>query len=110
MIKLLIEIILERHNHPVKRAVILKEVNDWDSLKITDRKFRKIVAEMIEEGVPIGTSQNKGYFLVTNQEEFNDATASLHSKAMSLLRREKMLKLAVENRTGKQIDLPLNQV
>ena len=102
------------------KEFIYDRVSGWNSIKrkhllthlrfngadISDRKLRKIVAEMVEEGYPIGTSPERGYFICKSQDDFNEATKSLHSKAMALLYRERKLKEGIEKHTGKQIELP----
>lgn len=74
---------------------------------ISDRKFRLMIVEMIEDGFPIGTSPDSGYFLVNSQERFDEATASLKAKIGGLARRIQNLKKATEDRFNIHIQLEL---
>jgi len=61
-----------------------------------NRQVRQILEDLIEEGLPIVSTSEPpaGYFIATSHKEAEIHTESLHSRAMSLLHREKK---AVDN-------------
>ena len=67
---------------------------------ISDRVFRALIASMIAEGYPIGSSPDSGYFVVNTQSRFDEATSSLKAKIGGLARRVHNLKKSAEGRFG----------
>ena len=56
-----------------------------------NRQVRQVLEDLIEEGLPIVSTSEPpaGYFLATSHKEAEEHTESLHSRAMSLLHRQK---------------------
>lgn len=58
---------------------------------LTDRKLRKAVEELITDGKYAIASSEKGYSLITTQENLNEAKRYLNSKAFAIHERVKCL-------------------
>ena len=108
--KAIIKTILEQ-GWEGKRSDLLSRIHkaqttDWSPDISSDRKMRRAVAELVDEGFPIGSSPDRGYFLVKTQKDYDGATKALHSKAMAILRRERMLKIGAEDAYTVQLKMP----
>lgn len=102
---------INRTKEGIDRKELLRFINAelwiYQEDSISDRKFRRLIKEMIiEDGYPIGSSPARGYFIVRNQQDLNEATKELHSKSMSMLYREKKLKENAVKFSGTQLQLP----
>ena len=108
--KAIIKTILEQ-GWEGKRSDLLSRIHkaqttDWSPDISSDRTMRRAVAELVDEGFPIGSSPDRGYFLVKTQKDYDGATKALHSKAMAILRRERKLKIGAEDAYTVQLKMP----
>lgn len=76
--------ILERSDY-INRATLLKELRSL-GMNVGDRKMRKEIEAMIEDGFYIQSSE-KGYKLCRTPQDFAQAKAYLRKKAVALLKR-----------------------
>ena len=72
---------------PIKRRVLFNlmqhycRVNDLEN--VTDRKLRLLIAELIQDGEPIASSE-KGYSIIQNVEQLRQAVNYLKLKAKTI--------------------------
>jgi len=62
-----------------KRADLLSQLEG-----ISDRQMRKLISEEMPE---IGSCHRRGYFIIKTQQDLNDSTSDLKSKAKSIFKR-----------------------
>ena len=75
-------------NGPLKRKELLIQVNDWIEMfstegKITDRKMRRLIMELIADGHAIASSE-KGYSIINNVRQLAEAVEYLKAKARAI--------------------------
>lgn len=69
---------------------------------IEDRTLRATVAKLVTENhIPIATTSDGGYFLISNYDEFNHAHRELISRIKSLSKRAKGLRYGYSQRVQK---------
>lgn len=86
------ELIFEKlNNHAeVTRDEILRYVNlNWHPL--TDRALRNEVSEMIFKGYKIGTHHTRGYYIIRNDKDLEQAVAGLKAPVSKIIARAKKL-------------------
>lgn len=66
-------------------------------LDTTERAIRKLVDELIEEGVPVCAHPGTGYFIARTQEEVDTCADFLRERAMHGLKKQKQLRNAYFN-------------
>lgn len=96
-------------NGPLKRKELLIQVNDWIDMfshkkPINDRKMRLLIAELIQDGEPISSSE-KGYSIIRNVDQLRNAVNYLKQKAKSISIRGNTL---IGNYDQKYQDAPAN--
>lgn len=97
-------------NQSLKREVLWREVRFRTGMSELDDNFlRNLVREMkVEDGVPIGSSVERGYFLIKDQNDFNEAIECYQKKIAGMFRIIKKIKENVERANGIQLVLPLD--
>lgn len=84
----------------IKRADLLKR---FDHI-FSDRSLRIFIELMVDNGYLIGTSSVRGYFLISSEEDYNEAMHQLKSQATSLFKRANQLH---KNFTSSEKDIQL---
>lgn len=97
-LKLNIKSILSKHEgHPqaIKGRLLLDLLN-MDGRRVSDRKMRLTIHELIDEGLPILSFPDEpaGYCLPANREELDSALAILDSYIIDLAERKRHLEKA----------------
>ena len=72
-----------------------------------DSALRKLVVELRKEGLPVGSSPARGYFVIHSQADYDDAVKMYKSKIIGLNCNMKRLKINAERTLGVQIQMPL---
>jgi len=85
---------------------IINEI--FKDFKKNDSSLRSLVRELKEEGYPIGSSVDRGYFIIRTQEDFDEAIKTYKSKIMGMFDMIKKIKKAVEEKNKVQLELSLN--
>ena len=98
---ILLEII--RCVYPVKRRILLHNVR-MKFPDLSDRKIRLLIAELIQDGEPISSSE-KGYSIIRNVDQLRNAVNYLKAKSKSLAIRGNTL---IGNYDQKYQDAPAN--
>lgn len=86
-------------NSTVKRSVLLRMLKE-EGFDVYDRDLRKTVEEMITHGGYCIRSSEKGYKLITNETELNDAVEYLDKKSSAIAIRKNSLLRNFRNQTG----------
>lgn len=81
-------ILIEIKKGTINRRDLLHLISQYEP--ITDRKMRLLIAELIEDGEPIMSSE-KGYSLIRNEADLKNAIDYLKVKAKSISVRANML-------------------
>lgn len=69
----------------VKRQYILKLVRRYDN-SVKDRDMRRIYADMIAYGYPVG-SNNSGYYAIVTNKDLNDTIKQIKARIKALNKR-----------------------
>ena len=64
---------------------------DQFPLGLKERTLRKIIEQMVKEGYAVGSCHRRGYFLIRNQQDFDDAFGDLKARYKSLIERANAL-------------------
>lgn len=81
--------------HAAPRAAILAAYNQFHVLKLTDRKFRQLISDLVLEcHLPICPTSANGYFVSRYQSELEHGIAELKARALAILERQRALEQA----------------
>lgn len=93
-----------------KKAHLMSIINGglpWTQ-SISDTKLRHLIRQMVvEDGDPIGSTTERGYYICRSQEDFDEATKNLKSRLIALNIRIYALKKNTEHITQGKIQLGL---
>lgn len=64
----------------IKRDILRKILRDTYGINISDRTLRLLKNELIKDGLPVGSDNGRGYYLITNEKEMNRVRAEYKSK------------------------------
>jgi hypothetical protein len=81
-----------------------------DTLGVNERTIRALVGELIDHGVLVASvcsGSSPGYFLPASEEEADLGTKHLRSRALAMLRRYRLARLAAETSFGEDVALRL---
>lgn len=70
-------------NQDIKRKDLREQLNN----QLSDRALRKLIEVMINNGHLIGTSTQRGYFLIRSIDDYEDAMKELKSKGSTIFKR-----------------------
>lgn len=115
--------VLNDHPFGLRRLDLWKEVYDrlacyvvtdkladyFTNIEKNDSSLRKLVKELKEEGYPIGSSVARGYFIIRNQSDFDEAVQTYRAKIMGMFKVIKELKATAERFIGSQLELNLGK-
>jgi len=88
--------------------VVTDELADYfTNIEKNDSSLRKLVKELKEEGYPIGSSVARGYFIIRNQNDFDEAVETYQKKIAGMFKVIKDLKATAERFIGSQLELNL---
>lgn len=91
-----------------KRAELQQLVFQNGGIPLTEREFRQVVREMVMfDGYPIGTSPERGYFVIKTQKDFDQTSAGYISKIKGIAERLNYLKDNVNKMFNTKIQLEL---
>ena len=83
---------LRNYNRPMKRKELLDVLNRYITHgSISDRKMRAVIESMIVDDGYLIESSDKGYNLITTDEQFRNALSYLDKKAAAIAVRKNCL-------------------
>ena len=63
----------------------------WQMSKYSERKIRKTIEALRDEGVAIGSSARRGYFMIKTEADWEEAVKEFRAKALACLKMKKQL-------------------
>jgi predicted DNA-binding transcriptional regulator YafY len=88
---------------PRGRASAVKASFLAGRLGVSERTVRALVGELIDRGVPIGSTssgESGGYFVCVDRDDFDAAARNLRPRALAILHRWSVLQKAAAERIG----------